>query len=449
MHGSGRPRGSARLPGVTHWDAFAALGISLGLGLLVGLQRELAESRVAGLRTFALITLLGTLAAFVADRFGGWAIGAGLIGVAAATALGSWIAARADRERGAGITTEIAVLVMFLVGVLVGMSALDGNGQPLRTVAVAVGVAVAVLLQAKQRLHAIADRLGERDLRAILVFGAITFIVLPLLPQGEYGPYGVWNPRVLWLMVVLVVGMSLGGYIAYKFAGARAGTALAGIIGGLISSTAVTLSFSRRAGAASSGGGRGKGLRGHESACRAAALAIALASAVLYVRVLVEIGAAGRSLLPAAAWPIGAMLAAALLSAGVVFLRQRDEDGHTPAQQNPTELRSALVFAGLFAVVVLLVEYARREFGGAGVYAVAMISGVHDMDAITLSNARLAHAGELPHTTAWRAIVLATVSNMGFKTGIAGVFGGRSLLWRVAAVFAPAAITGMLFVLLW
>ncbi len=436
---------------MTHWDAFAALGISLGLGLLVGLQRELAESRVAGLRTFALITLLGTLAAFVADRFGGWAIGTGLIGVAAATALGSWIAARGDRERGAGITTEVAVLVMFMVGVLVGMSALDGDGRPLRTVAVAVGVAVAVLLQAKQRLHAIADRLGEKDLRAILVFAALTFIVLPLLPDANYGPgpYKVWNPRVLWLMVVLVVGISLGGYIAYKFAGARAGTALAGIIGGLISSTAVTLSFSRRAGAASSGGGRGKGSRGHESACRAAALAIALASAVLYVRVLVEIGAAGRSLLPAAAWPIGAMLAASVLAAGVIFLRQRDEDGHTPAQQNPTELRSAVVFAVLFALVLLAVEFAREKFGGAGVYAVAMISGVHDMDAITLSNARLAHTGEMEGSTAWRAIVLAAISNMAFKTGIAGVFGGRALLWRVALVFAPAAVTGMLFVLLW
>ncbi len=431
--------------------ALGALGISLGLGLLVGLQRELAESRVAGLRTFALITLLGTLAAMVADRFGGWAIGAGLIGVAGATALGTWIAARHEREGGAGITTEVAVLVMFLVGVLVGMGAVSEDGGPLRTVAVAVGVGVAILLQAKRRLHAIADRLGEKDLRAILVFAALTFIVLPLLPDANYGPgeYKVWNPRVLWLMVVLVVGISLGGYIAYKFAGARAGTALAGLIGGLVSSTAVTISFSRRAGAASSGGARGKGSRSHESACRAAALAIALASAVLYVRMLVEISAAGPSLLPAAAWPLGAMFAASLLAAGVIFLRQRDEDGHTPAQQNPTELRSALVFGALFALVLLAVEFAREKFGGAGVYAVAVISGVHDMDAITLSNARLAHTAEMDPSTAWRAIVLAAISNMAFKAGIAGVFGGRALLWRVALVFAPAAVTGLLFVLLW
>lgn len=415
-------------------EALSALGVSLGLGLLVGLQRQLADPKLAGLRTFALIAVLGTVCALAGQQFGGWVVAAGLLGVAGATAIGNWIAVTTDRDRDPGLTTEIAVLVMFVVGVI----SLTGP----RSVAVAVGVGVAVLLHAKARLHALAQRLGERDLRAILLFAALTFVVLPVLPNEPYGPYGVWNPWVLWLMVVLVVGISLGGYIAHKFAGGRAGTALAGIIGGLISSTAVTLSFSRRAGEA-------EGSKGRIGACRAAALAIALASAVLYVRVLVEIAAAGRSLLPVAAWPIGSMLGAALLAAGIVYLRQRSEDGVVTEQVNPTELRSALVFGVLFALVVLAVAWAREEFGGAGIYAVAALSGVHDMDAITLSTARLAHTGGLEPGAAWRAIVLAAIANMAFKTVIAGVFGGAALLWRIAAVFLPAALTGLGFVLFW
>lgn len=425
---------------MTHWDAFAGLGISLGLGLLVGLQRELAESKIAGLRTFALITLLGTVCAIVGERFGGWVVAVGLLGVAAASGVGNWLESRVDPERGPGITTEIAVLVMYMVGAMVGMEATEGDG-PLRTVAIATGVAVAILLQAKRRLHMIADHLGEKDLRAILLFAALTFVVLPLLPDQAYGPYQVWNPRNLWLMVVLVVGISLGGYIAYKFAGAQAGIPLAGLLGGLVSSTAVTLSFARRAG---SGGGKKAG-----AMLTQATLAIALASAVVYGRVLVEIGAAGPTLMRSAAWPLGIMLGVAVLSAGAVYLSARREGGYVPPQENPTELKSALVFAALFALVLLAVAWAKERFGGAGIYAVAMISGIHDMDAITLTNARLAHRGEMDHGTAWRAIVLAAISNMAFKTGIAGVFGGWGLLWRVAAVLAPGAITGAVLVLTW
>ncbi len=444
---------------MTQWDVFTALGVSLGLGLLVGLQRELADSKIAGFRTFALITLLGTICAFVADAFGGWIVAAGLLGVSAASAVGNWLEVRKGAERGPGITTEIAVLVMFMVGALVGMAAVTGADGTLRTGAIAIGVTVAILLEGKKRLHGIAERLGEKDLRAILLFAALTFVVLPLLPSTNYGPpgYEVWNPRVLWLMVVLVVGISLGGYIAYKFAGARAGTVLGGLIGGMISSTAVTLSFARRAGGSAgeesdaehgrsdrkSKPGRRRGMVGQ------AALAIALASAVVYVRVLVEIGVAGPSLLRAAAWPLGAMFLAALTACGVLYWLERDGEAQMPAQQNPTELRSALIFGVLFALVLLAVAWAQERFGGAGIYVVALISGIHDMDAITLSNARLATSGEVAIGVAWRAIVLAAISNMAFKAGIAGVFGGRALLWRVLAAFAPPAVVGLLFVLLW
>lgn len=406
-----------------------ALGVALGLGLLVGLQRELSDSKLAGFRTFALITLLGATCAIIGRHHPAtmpWLLTGGLLAIGGLTAVGNWVVVAQGREREPGVTTEVAALIMFLVGVL----CLE---QP-PTIAVALGVGMAVVLQAKKRLHDLAAQLGDKDLRAILLFAALTFIVLPILPNETFGPYGVLNPRSIWLMVVLVVGMSLGGYIAYKFAGRRAGPALAGLVGGLISSTAVTLSFSRRVGAA-------------DAAPRApmrgvAVLAIAAASCVVYARVLVEVGVAGPKLLGAALWPIGAMFVASIVVALIVYKRQSREQHTIPEQTNPTELKSALVFALVFGLVLVAGAWAQDTLGGAGLIVIAAISGAHDMDAITLSTARLVQQQGLDPTTACRVLVVAAASNMVFKTGIAYAFGGRALAARVAFLFAPVVAVG-------
>ncbi|HEY6553477.1 MAG TPA: DUF4010 domain-containing protein, partial [Vicinamibacteria bacterium] len=303
-------------------------------------------------------------------------------------------------------------------------------------VAVVLGGAVAVLLHFKQELHGLAARIGDRDFRAAMQFVIISLIVLPVLPDATYGPYDVLNPREVWWMVVLIVGLSLAGYVAYKLFGAGAGTVLAGILGGLISSTATTASYARRS-------------RESPDLSRLAALVVMLASTVVYGRVLVEIAAVARGRLLDLAPPLAAMLGVCALVAGVAWLLGRDGDGELPKQENPAELKAALLFGALYAAVLLAVAFARDRFGAAGLYMVAAISGLTDVDAITLSTSRLVQGGRLDADTGWRAILLASMSNLGFKAGIVAVLGSRALLGRIVLLFGAAMAGGGLILWLW
>ena len=247
-------------------DLFQRLGIALGLGLIVGLQRERSGSPLGGFRTFPLATLFGSVSGLIAMRFGGWPIAAGLVVVAALLIMGNL----ERQERDAGLTTEVAMLLMYMVGALVMFGP--------ASVAVIIGGTVAVLLHFKPEMHSIARRLEDPDFRAIMQFVLITLVILPILPNQAYGPYQVLNPFKIWLMVVLIVGISLGGYIIYKFFGEKAGTLVGGILGGLISSTATTVSYARRTSKA-------------PEASALAALVIMVASTIVFGRVLILIGA--------------------------------------------------------------------------------------------------------------------------------------------------------------
>ena len=408
-------------------DVYLRLAVSLGLGLLVGLQRERGADRLAGVRTFALITLLGTVSSMLAPTLGAWIVVGALAAVGALVAVGALIQARRD-DADIGLTTEVAALVMF------GVGALLGEGDPV--VAIVVGGLVAVLLQAKGPLHALIARLADKDVRAIFQFVLITLVILPVVPDETFGPYDVLNPHNVWLMVVLVVGISLGGYAAYKILGQRAGTLLGGIIGGLISSTATTASYAKR-------------VPGGAHASAPVVVVVLLATAVMYVRVLVEIAAVARAHLWDMAWPIIVLTAVCAAIALAVWIATRRVEVSMPEPENPTELKPALLFAVLYAVVLLLVAWARDVLGDAGTYAVAAVSGVADMDAITLSTGRLVEAGEMAPRVAWRAVVVGSISNMAFKTGIAWALGGWALAWRLGAAFAGAAAAGIVLLLLW
>jgi uncharacterized membrane protein (DUF4010 family) len=185
------------------------LAIALGLGLLVGLQRERTESSIAGLRTFALVTVLGGLTGLLAQDFGGWVLAGALLALAAMVVVGN-VAKLRDEVRDPGITTEVAVLLMFGVGAYLTQGPVE--------VGIVLGGTVAVLLHAKARLHGFVDRLGDQDVTAIMQFVLLTLVILPVLPNETYGPFDVLNPRHIWLMVVLIVGITLGGYLAYRLA---------------------------------------------------------------------------------------------------------------------------------------------------------------------------------------------------------------------------------------
>lgn len=408
---------------------FQRLGISLLLGLLVGLQREYTESGMPGLRTFPLITVLGSVAAILAAEFGGWIVAAELLGLVVVLAFPNIVRIR-GRDPDPGITTDVAVLLMYGVGALVVVGPVP--------VAVVVGGGVAVLLHFKLEMHRFAKRLGDADLRAIMQFALITCIILPILPDERYGPppLNVFNPFETWLLVVFIVGMSLGGYIAYKFLGRDAGILLGGVLGGLVSSTATTLSYARQA-------------RNEPRLLQPAAVVIMIASTVVFVRVLVEVAVAARSILVQTLVPAVIVMALMAIPALLVWRGVRREHGELPEQGNPTEMKSAVLFAGLYLLVLLALAAAKEYIGQGALYPVAILSGLTDMDAITLSTGRMAESGNLAGEQAWRLILTAFLANLVFKAGLAGLLGSRQLLWHIALLFSIPFAGGVLLILFW
>jgi uncharacterized membrane protein (DUF4010 family) len=406
---------------------FIQLAVALGLGLLVGLQRERVDPAIAGIRTFALITLFGAVSAQLAKVYGGWLIGVGFLVTAVLVTAGNLVRFQ-RREAESGQTTEFTALVMYGVGAWVVTGSM--------AVPLALTGFVAVLLHLREPLHEFVGKIGEKDLRAIMQFVLIALVILPVLPDRDMGPYGVLNPYQIWWMVVLIVGLSLAGYVAYKLFGAGAGTVLAGVLGGFISSTATTASYSRRS-------------REVPGLSRMAALVVMIASTVVYARLLVEIAAVAGGRFLDLAPPLAAMLGVAALISAAAWLAGRDHDAEPPEPDNPAELKPALIFGALYAVILLAVAFARHRFGTAGLYTVAAISGLTDVDAITLSTSRLVQAARLDPDDGWRAILLASLTNLGFKAGIVAVLGSRALLGRIALLFGAALLGGALIFFLW
>ena len=408
---------------------FEQLGISLMLGLLVGLQRQRTAPTLPGVRTFPLITLLGTLCGILASAWGGWMVAAGLLGVVAVAAITQFVRLR---QEGAdlGTTTEVAMLVMFATGALLAVGPLQ--------VAIAIGGGVAVLLHLKPEMHRFAARLGDDDLKAIMQFVAITCIILPILPNRAYGPLGVLNPFETWLIVVLVVGLSLGGYILYKFFGRDAGILLGGLLGGAISSTATTVSYARQA-------------QSEHVGVRPVSVVILIATAVSFVRVLVVVAIIGRAntaLLEAAAGPLLILAVLSLLPALFLWFRVRKGLPATPAHENPSQLQSAVVFGLLYSLVLFALAAAKRFAGGQALFVVAGLSGLTDMDAITISTARMAlNEPKIAHL-GWQLIVVAGLANLVSKTVLSGLLGGRRLAIEMAMLFSIPLIGGITLLLL-
>lgn len=406
---------------------FQHLAIALGLGLLVGLQREHHASRLAGLRTFPLIAIFGTVCSLLAAQFGGWVLAAGLIGLTAVILIGNLESFRANAAEG-GVTTEVAMLLMFAVGAYIPVGS--------REVAIAIGAGMAVLLQFKDRLHSWEARLGDDDLRAIMQFVLLSFVILPALPNRTFGPYDVLNPYKIWLMVVLIVGISLGGYVAYKFFGKNAGTVLGGVLGGLISSTATTVSYARR-------------VAKQPDASALATIVVVIASTVVYARLLLELAVVAPRHFTTLAPPMAIMLGVFIALSTAAWLWLRGESQELPSQENPTELKSAFAFGAIYGLVLLAVAAAKVHFGESGLYVVAGISGLTDVDAITLSTAQLVNDGKLPVDDGWRLVLVASTSNLLFKAAAAAALGHRRLISRLGPLYAVAVAAAALILLVW
>jgi uncharacterized membrane protein (DUF4010 family) len=403
------------------WDFATALLI----GALIGVEREKRKREdlegIAGLRTFILFALIGAVAGFL-SRGGGvpWVLLAAFLPVSALVFAGYLLASRA--ENGSfGLTTEIAAVAVFLLGAMTML----GH----RELAIGLAVVTAAALAYKQPLHGLVAKLGWDDVYAGVRLLIATFIILPLLPDRPLDPWQALNPYKLWLLVILISSLSLVGYVATRWLGAGRGTALTGITGGLVSSTAVTLSFARRS-------------RDEPAAAAALACGIVLAWAVMFGRVLVMVLVVNAGLLYPLLPPVAAMGLLTLLAAWLLYRRGGATAGPQDVPlQNPFSLTAAAKFAVAFAVVLLLVKMTQFYFPGGGVYVVAALAGLTDVDAITLSMAGYARAN--PPIVAATAVVIAAISNTVVKCGMVTTLGGPALRRPMLLTTAAIMLAGI------
>jgi uncharacterized membrane protein (DUF4010 family) len=382
---------------------------ALGLGVLIGLERERTqpETRFAGVRTFGLISLAGGMAAFVDGALDRPELGLVLFGAVAALVVVS--AVITARHGDIGITTEISALIAFVFGYL----CVRGNV----TLAAALAVASGGILALKEWLHGLARRIETADVEATLKFAIVTVIILPLVPNQTYGPppLDVLNPYQIWWMVVLISGLDFASYILVKMVGAEHGIGVTGLLGGLVSSTAVSLGFAQRS-------------RMHPEQAPALAVGILLAWTVMFFRVVVLVAVVAPALARDLAIGMGA-LGALSLALGVVLRRRATvkERASVSAGVNPFELGQAIRFGVLFGVVTFAAKAAEVYFGEGGLYLAGALAGLTDVDAIALSMAQLA-ASDAEHVrTAARTILIAVLANTAVKGGMACGMGAPTL----------------------
>lgn len=409
------------------------LALALAIGLLIGLERGWKArgrpegGRVAGLRTFGLIGLLGGIWGVLSATLGPAALIAAFLSLAALLALG--YRATSERREGVGVTTEVAGLVTFALGAM-SVSGLEKE-------AVFAAVVTTALLGFKPVLHHWLERIGRGELEAVLKFLVISLAVLPNLPDRGYGPWEALNPYHIWWMVVLIAGISFAGYISVKLLGSRGGLLATSALGGLVSSTAVTLAVSRL---------NAKQPR----AARLHAAGIVLASTIMFPRILLEVAAVNHGMLPLLAPAVAVMACVGLLCAGLLVAGvEPDGHGEPPAFRNPLELTGALFFGGALALVTFAGVALHQLFGEGGIYATALTAGIMDVDAVTLSMSRLARDGALAPAAAANAVLIAAGANTASKIALAAALahGRLGLLAGASLAASLAAGAAVLFLL--
>jgi uncharacterized membrane protein (DUF4010 family) len=406
---------------------FYRFGAALAIGFLIGLQREYAHGGpereiFAGERTFALMGLVGCTAAMAADVLvSPWpfVVIMALIGgfIAVSYFVTAW-------HGEVGLTTETAALLTVIAGALCYWDYL--------ALAVALAVVTTVLLSLKLEMQMFAQRITREDVYATLKFAVITAIVLPVLPDRSFGPppWDVLNPYKIWLMVVFISGISFLGYMLVKVVGSKQGIGLTGLLGGMVSSTAVTLSFSERS-------------RKETELAKPLALAITVAWTVMFSRVVVEVAALNVELLKVLWMPMAASAAVGLVYCVYLYFSQRTDEEGEVSFSNPFELGPAVKFGLIYAVILLISKAAQMYLPTAGVYLASIVAGLTDVDAITLSMAELSSTGGLELSTAARAIVLAAMSNTVVKEGIVLSSGSRALRKSMLPGFVAMLVSGI------
>lgn len=394
-------------------EHLAAFATSLAIGLLIGLERQRSPAARAGLRTFALVALFGTLSAMLSQKASSpWLLVGGLLLVGSMTIAAYFRKQDESIDIDPGTTTVAAILMCYGLGATVWFEE--------STLAVMLAIITTILLYFKTELHGLTHNLDRRDLISMLQFAVLTFIVLPILPDQNYGPYDALNPYQIWLMIVLISGISLTGYVALRFIGQRYGAVLLGALGGLVSSTATTMVFTRRS-------------QDNPGLVKLAVVVILLANLTVLIRLAVISAVISPAILPKLLPILGTGLSLGLLVAAF-WWRDLNQQAKLsiPETKNPAELTTAAAFGILYGIVLLMSAWLSDIAGSSGLYIVAIISGLTDVDAITLSSLRLLDLGKLQAMEAVTAITLAIISNIIFKLGLILVIGSSSLAKHTA-----------------
>lgn len=413
-------------------DQLIGLAISIGIGFLIGMERQFSKEtnehheQFAGIRTFTMVSMFGYLAALVGQVMGEWIFGLTLVCVFAFVII-SYL--RLSKSPGnSGATSEFALIITFVLGGLVFLEMI--------LLALIIMVVMLLLLAFKPTLHLFVEKLQRKELLAIILFVVMSALVIPFLPEFNFGPYQLWNLKEIWKMVVLVSGTSLVGYMIAKFMGNR-GTLLAGLVGGLVSSTSVALTYSRKSAENGSGNISFYYAMGVISACT-----------IMFPRVLFEVYVVNFELALQLWIPIALISLAGFGAATLIYKFQKGEIGHNGiVLKNPLDLVTAIKFALLYAAVQWLVKYSGDQFGESGTYIAGAISGITDVDAITLSMAKMANAGG-DSTIAVNTILIATLSNTLVKFLIVIAFGSAVLKKTVFWGFLAMFLTGLSYFLI-
>jgi uncharacterized membrane protein (DUF4010 family) len=420
------------------YEPFVSLAVAAAAGLLIGLERERSKpsdeaklSFLGGARTHPLLALAGGASTLAAREVG--IVAVAIPFGALAMLLGLNYAGDVWRDRHRGITSEAAFLLSFLLGVLALTEGVLGTSTHKILAVAAIAVVATFLLSSKPTLHPLVRRITTEDVAATLKFLVVAVVVLPLLPDRTFGPLDVLNPFQVGVLLVLISAISFAGYAAIRLLGARRGLGVTGLVGGLVSSTAVTLSMA----------GRAKERPDIEGS---AALAVTLASTIMFVRVIAIVAIVNPRLTPSVAYPMLAAAAGGVGATTLLWLRtgraRTKEEG--VAFANPFELGAALKFALLFTVILLGSKAATVYLGTAGTYAAGAIAGTTDVDAITLSMAKLAGDGGVTSEVAATTIFLGAAANTLAKGVLGAVVGGwsfgRKVLGAQLALLAAGAI---------
>lgn len=421
------------------YEPFASLGLATLAGLLIGLERERSRPQdekrgfLGGIRTYPIVALIGAVTVLLVPSLGPWPLVVAGLALMLMMAVSYW---RDSALGHAGITTEVSALLTLLLGAV--SAAVPLGAFPRRVFIVsAIAVVATMLLSLKVQLRQFSTRVSNEDVIATLKFLLVAVVLLPLLPDEPLGPWGVLNPFHIGVMVVLIAGLGFVGYVAIRLMGPGRGLLLTGAIGGLVSSTAVTLASANRA-------------RHEPSLAGLSALSTVLASTIMFPRLLVVLAAIDRPLMSSLTVPLAGMGLAGLLSVAVLYRRSTlqpgaAQPGAAPPVHltNPFELSSAAKFGGLFVLVLLVARWAQETFGAGGAYVTGLLAGLTDVDAISLSMANMVKDGQAELGVARITIVLATCSNTVVKAGLALALGGWPMGRQVLISFGVVLAVGL------